>query len=528
MANNKPFERRWFMCDYARQRAFVREEFILWLDALKRLGYNGIGMYIEGAFAFESIPGVLREGVITPEDAKWILEEGRKRDMYIFPMTNVVGHMEHFFSQERFGDMMMDGNEMQMDFLCDGAEAFAMNIVREYCRHFECSMIHIGGDETVLTEETKLKYAGFLAKICKNLLDEGIQPAIWDDMIWMDQELVKVFDRRTVIFDWNYYGHRPESIEYFKNEGFKDIVVCPCDNSWENFICHQHCSGYLKARTDMPVQPDEVEAFFEDARNAALYDGLLTNWCNETGRNMWMQWVAFARGGLYMNGKLDARERNDELIEMTLFGRITPYTEITYAIQNEIQGDDRVWRWFDPMRSSLFSPQTIITLYEKLKAEQEDFFYGFLPVIEKLEAKLHTWIPEGAFETNCFNAVASILEMIRASVFIVKALDTKKLYRCASEVQFNSPDSASMLLCRVASGFRAAANEVRTAAELHAIAIGPTGHTTNDLLRMQDVANVLEGIASAVDASKEAVLRIPLSRFDRILDHVVNGKYLYL
>jgi len=522
------FERRWFMCDYARQRTFVREEFILWLDALKRLGYNGLGMYIEGAFEFESIPGVLREGVITPEDAKWILEEGRKRDIYIFPMTNVVGHMEHFFRQERFGDMMMDGYEMQMNFLADGAEEFVMNIVHEYCRHFECKMIHIGGDETRLTEETKMKYAEFLAKICKNLLDEGIQPAIWDDMIWMDQEMVKVFDRRTFIFDWNYYGHRPESIEYFRNEGFTDIVVCPCDNSWQNFITHQHLSGYLRARKDIPLQPDEVEAFFEDARNAELYGGLLTNWNNETGRNMWMQWVTFARGGLYMSGKLDARERNDELIEMSLFGRITPYTEITYAIQNEIQGDDRVWSWFGPMRSSLFSPKTIITLYEKLKANREDFFYGFLPVIDKLEEKLHTWIPEGEFEVNCFNAVASTLEIIRASVFIMKALDAKKLYRRAAEVQFESPDSASMLLDRVAGEFRAAANEVSTAAALHATAIRPIGHTTNDLLRMQEVSNVLDDIADTIDASNEAVSRIPLHRFDRVLDHAVNGTFLYL
>ena len=39
------FEKRWFMCDLARQRSFVREEFALWLDALARLGYNGVGMY---------------------------------------------------------------------------------------------------------------------------------------------------------------------------------------------------------------------------------------------------------------------------------------------------------------------------------------------------------------------------------------------------------------------------------------------------------------------------------------------------
>ena len=101
MSERKVFDRRWFMCDLARRRVFVRDEFILWLDALARLGYNGLGIYLEGAFDFDSIPGVIREGVLTPEDAKWIVEEGKKRGIFVFPMTNVVGHMEHFFGQER-------------------------------------------------------------------------------------------------------------------------------------------------------------------------------------------------------------------------------------------------------------------------------------------------------------------------------------------------------------------------------------------------------------------------------------------
>jgi len=523
-----PFERKWFMCDYARQRVFIRDEFILWLDALKRLGYNGLGIYLEGAFDFKNIPGVIREGVITYDDAKWILEEGKKRGICIFPMTNVVGHMEHFFRQERFGDNMMDGYDMQMDFRKDGAEEFAMNIVRELCDAFECSMIHIGGDETRLTEETKMLYAEFLGKICKNLLDDGIQPAIWDDMIWMDTELCEAIDRRTFLFDWNYYGHRPESIRYFKELGFTDIIVCPCDNSWENFITHQHAGGHLKAHREIYVQPDEVEAFFEDARLEDLPHGLLTNWNNETGRNMWAQWVTFARGGLYMDGKLEARERNDELIENALFGRVTPYTELTYDIQNEIQGNDSVWTWYGPMRASLYSPNTIVKLYERFKAAPNtDFFHGYIPTVEKLEKKLYTWIPQGQFEINCYTAMAATLEMIRAAACIMKALEGFKLYRKAAEIQFDSAEAASQILDRVAGDFRAAAVEVSTAAAIHATALKPIGHSTNDLIRMQEVANVLEEIADTIDRWNETCARIPLPRFDRILDHAVNGTFIY-
>ena len=65
------FKRRWFMWDLARQRRFDREEFLLVINKLADLGYNGLGLYLEGAFEFKSLGGVLREGVMTYEDAAW-------------------------------------------------------------------------------------------------------------------------------------------------------------------------------------------------------------------------------------------------------------------------------------------------------------------------------------------------------------------------------------------------------------------------------------------------------------------------
>ena len=96
-------------------------------------------------------------------------------------------------------------------------------------------------------------------------------------MIWTDPELCECFDRRTAIFDWCYYGHRPESPKRLRELGFNDVIVCPSDNGWECFICHQHTTGWLHSRKDIPVKPDEVEALFEDGQNAGVYGGMLTS-----------------------------------------------------------------------------------------------------------------------------------------------------------------------------------------------------------------------------------------------------------
>jgi len=518
------FEKRWFMCDYARQRVFVREEFLLWLDALKRLGYNGIGMYLEGAFDFDTIPGVIREGVMTKEDAAWAIEEGAKRGIRVFPMTNVVGHMEHFFRQERFHELVMkDTDERQMNFLDERAEAFAMQIVHEFTRAFPVGLVHIGGDEVKLTPETKHEYAKFLAKICANLLEEGITPAIWADMIWMDQDLCQYFDRRTVIFDWNYYGHRPESPVFFRDLGFTDVLVCPCDNSWEGFIGYQHTSNHLRARQDMPVLSYEVEAFLNDGKEAGVTGGLLTNWNNETGRNMWGQWMLFARAGLYMSGKLERTERNDALIEEALFGRETPYTAVTHFLQEEVPYQ----HWHRFMRNSMFLHTMIPDLLKAADTQNTDAADGYAAAANKAEKMLDAWIPEGEFETRCCEAMHAVCSMIRGGTAMLNAMKQHALYRRAAEIQFDSPEIAAQMLERVAGAFRTAALEVRQYAQVHAHAIRKLGHSQNDLIRLGETVEIMNTLADRIETAVKTVDRIPLCRFDLLIRNMLERRNLF-
>lgn len=523
MEKTTVFDHRYFMFDFARQRTFVREEFSLLLDGLARLGYNGVGIYLEGAFAFRSIPGVIREGVMTYDDARFAVEEGKKRGILVFPMTNVVGHMEHFFRQERFRDLSAEAeNYMQMNFADERAEAFAMRIVHEYIEAFGTSYVHIGGDEVTLAPEEKVPYAKFLAKICTNLLDEGITPAIWNDMIWWETELCEYFDRRVVIYDWNYYGHRPESPKFFKEMGFESVVVCPCDNSWDNFINHQQVSGYLKARRDIPVRQNEVEAFFEDAQEAGVYEGMLTNWENDRGANLWAQWTAFARGGLYMNGRLGAREENDYLVEDALFGRVTPYSAATRVLQNELPYQV----WFGTARGALFSPPSIKKLYlhaVETKGKNESDFLG---TADKVDALLDAWTPDGAFETNCYLAMRATAAMVRASGTLLCALDLHPLYFEAAKQQFDNPQKAREILEQIASAFRSAADEMRAYSSAHTAAIAPTGQTRLDLVRIDACVMTVDLIADLIEEANSELAMIPITRFERLVDFAVEGKFI--
>lgn len=522
MAHMPVFQRRWFMFDFARQRTFDREEFRLFLDGLHRLGYNGLGLYLEGAFAFDRFPGVIRHGVMTPEDAAWAMEECKNRDIFLFPMTNVVGHMEHFFRQERFRDLLMADTVNQLDFLDDRAEQFAMDIVHQYTKYFPCGMIHIGGDETKLTEENKVPYAKFLAKICDNLLLEGIQPAIWNDMIWMDPELCQYFSRDVFIFDWSYYGHRPESMVFFRDLGFKDLVACPCDNSWEGFIHYQRIDGHLKSRTDIPVQPDEVEALFEDTAQAGIFGGCLTNWNSEKGRNFWGQWSAFARAALYMNGTITARESCDEKIELALFGRVTPYTEISHILQDELPMCPQSMA----MRSALYLPKEIHKLFRMAVENGGRQLYDYAAVAQKVEQKLDSWLPQSEFERRCHQAMYGICALLRASSALLDAFNLYPLYAQAAKIQFAQSDQAEQMLLRIIGAFRSAISQIQTYRQIHGKATAESGHTRNDLMRLSDTIQILQTMVELLQEEADFIRQIPLVRFEMLLERAVDGVFL--
>ena len=227
------------MWDLARQRRFDRKEFLMVVSKLSELGYNGLGLYLEGAFELGCVGGgILRKGVMTREDAAWAKKECEKLGIFLFPMTNVVGHMEHFLRQERFKHLCANLKQGSLDinFELPEAEDFALKIVHEYYEAFDTDYLHIGGDEAKLNDQNRPVYANFLSGLCDKLLAEGKKVAIWNDLLWEHQELVGPFSRDIEIFDWWYKGHRPMSIEFFRNAGFKNIIVCPCENSWVGFI----------------------------------------------------------------------------------------------------------------------------------------------------------------------------------------------------------------------------------------------------------------------------------------------------
>ncbi len=534
------FKRRWLMWDFARQRRFDREEFSLVATKLAELGYNGIGLYLEGAFAFKNLGGgILREGVMTYDDALWIKEKCESLGIFVFPMTNVVGHMEHFLRQERFKYLKTNeaSKRYDIDFKKPEAEEFAMKIIHEFTDAFDIKYVHIGGDEVELTPETKPVYAEFLAKLCDNLLAEGIKPAIWNDMIWANKELCEPFSRDVEIFDWHYFGHRTESHKFFKEKGFKDVVACPCENSWVGFINHQFVAWWAKSEK-IPVKPYEIEAFLADQvaneDDQTNLQGLITHWEATQGRDLWGQWSALARAGLYMKGELEAGEQNDEALEKALFGRVTPYTELTNLIQEEIHGaiinpGVTTVSTVGNLRRALFTCPQFIDTVNKLAVDGAEYHDAVNTATEKAEKWLKAWEPQNEFEKHCVVSMNSILSMIRAAnALSLAAASCKEYYTAAAELQFTEPQKAKELVHKFADGFKAV-NERITAykGDLKKL-IDCTGHSDTDLIKLDITMDNINRIVACLEdyASEDKFKKLPLPTFKYVVEWAVNRDIL--
>jgi len=537
------YEKRWFMWDYARLRRFDREEFLLVADKLKALGYNGIGLYLEGAFDFNCFDGILRDGVMTREDAKWAKAECEKRGLFLFPMTNVVGHMEHFLRQERFKKMKLSQASPKYDiaFQTPEAEELAMKIIYDYLDAFEIKYIHIGGDEVKVTDENKPIYAKFLARLCDKLLSEGIKPAIWNDMLWAHKELCEPFSREVELFDWHYCGHRKESTEYFVEQGFKKVYVCPSENSWIGFIGQSYSAFRFDADRE-PVTHYEIEAFLSDGAELENYkerSALITNWEGTQGRDLWGQWSALARAGLYMTGDLKNREENDELIERAIFGLFPPYTQMLRTIKTEthIPLLELVKKnlpkasvnYTSSIRAALFIPSYFKDVM--ISASNKSFFdYELIgKVIDKCSDLLQSWTPEGAFEERCYNSIASVISLMRAAFALHKAAaDCGKYYSVAAEKQFSASEEAKRLIIEFAKGFRAAKEKaVAYRADLARL-IDCTGHTPTDLARIDIIMGFMDGIADYLESLviSDRFCLIPLPSFDGVVKWIAERELI--
>ncbi|WP_397326730.1 family 20 glycosylhydrolase [Paenibacillus sabuli] len=504
-ARKTHFDRRYFHFDFARERIYHEQEMNELLDILAALGYNGLCVYVEGALDFEAFPGSIRPGVLTRDNVRWLVEACCKRGMVCIPMTNLVGHMEHFMVQERFAHLAK-GELYQLDFARSEAEAFALTIVDDFIDMFATDVLHIGGDEVELEEAEQGAYARFLAALCHKLLDRGVRPGIWSDMIWMNPQLIDFFPKEVEVYDWNYYGHRSASLSMWKSKGFERIYACPCENSWEGFINAQRISGHLKSQLEPDVELDEIEAFLQDAVDTEIRNGVITTWSHEYGNPFWAQLVPIARAGLFMSGDWVPGAPIDEQVELLLFGRHTPYTAVTRTLQTLVQKPLQDLRSvLDPgtARKALYHRGKLFDLLDAAPDIGPGLITSFERALPAITEQLTAWTPASYREELCHMALELSVANIRAAIELLRVgSQASAHYKQAAELQYVNREESAACLRQAIRTFAPLLAAYDALAEVLDAVSEASGHSRSDAVRLQhrkqDIVHMIRGIERCI------------------------------
>lgn len=219
--------------DVAREQAPTFDHLARWAHLSLDHGYDALGLYLEHRFAWQAAPwangvGALKAGTIRTLRSEF-------PSLRIIPMINLLGHFEGFLHTEAGRDLRETGfGGMQG---CPSNPEFvrlAEALVDETLEVFDDEIVHLGGDEAAdlaacprCADRTKAKlFATHFGPLIERVERAGRRPAIWGDMLLEHPSVLDRVSKRTLIYDWQYFGGLGDSSPKFTDAGF-EVVGCP-------------------------------------------------------------------------------------------------------------------------------------------------------------------------------------------------------------------------------------------------------------------------------------------------------------
>ncbi len=253
------FARRGYLLDVSRGRVPTLAQLKRTADTLALLKINEWQLYVEHTYLFRGQSEAWRGD--TPLTAEDILElDAYCRDLHIelVPALACFGHMQRMLStrtnealselpgadRPRFlmADMMLHHTLNPAD---PRSLPFALGLIDEYRALFTSRRFNICCDETFDlgkgrsaasgTGEKEL-YIGFVAALCRHLLEQGVTPQFWGDILLRQPETAVRLPEGTVCLNWGYAADVEEAQAAAIARTGLPQMMCPGISSWNRLI----------------------------------------------------------------------------------------------------------------------------------------------------------------------------------------------------------------------------------------------------------------------------------------------------
>ena len=189
-----------------------------WLERLAAEGYDTIVWEVENNIRWETCPECVSPDAFTKAEFKDILAYSRSLGLEPVPLLQTIGHCEYVLKNPRYKPLAEVPD--RIDQYCPRnpeVVAFLTKWIDEYLEVFgEVRAFHLGADEAytlgecprcrAYAAEHSLSelYVDHINAVSRPLIEKGIRPAIWGDMILHHPEALDKLSRRIVIYDWLY------------------------------------------------------------------------------------------------------------------------------------------------------------------------------------------------------------------------------------------------------------------------------------------------------------------------------------
>ena len=231
------------------------------VDLLCAYKINEFQLYIEHTYLFRNMSEIWRDD--DPLEAQDILELDaycRERHIELVPSLATFGHMFRILSAKSYADLceLRDSDQMPYTYTNEmrhhtinsthpGALPLVKEMIREYAALFTSRKFNICCDETfdlakdrsaaaAEKEGAQTLYVRYLGDLCQWLLDQGITPVYWGDILGREPKSYEVLPKGGICLSWGYAPDYPEDEIRSLAEMGAVQYACPGLSTWNRLI----------------------------------------------------------------------------------------------------------------------------------------------------------------------------------------------------------------------------------------------------------------------------------------------------
>jgi hypothetical protein len=210
------------------------------LKRLADLGYNTVIWEVENNIKWDTCPECVSPDAFTKNEFKEILAYSRKLGLEPIPLLQTIGHCEYVLKNKKYEPLKELPD--RIDQYCPrnpDVVPFLKKWTNEYLEVFgNVKYFHLGADEAytlgkcprcrAYAEEHSLSelFMSHMNAVSQPLIEKGVRPIIWGDMILHHPEALDKLSKKVMIFDWlydRYYGSGSIHVWGQENKGRDDL-----------------------------------------------------------------------------------------------------------------------------------------------------------------------------------------------------------------------------------------------------------------------------------------------------------------